>query len=138
LTLSVQEIVCRHAILRTSFKTENGSPIQVVAPCRAIEMRFLDLSGGPNANPEQDAYWQAASTVKTPFNLAEGPLLRVELIRTGSHESILLRAMHHIVCDASSLGIFTRELTTLYEYFNSREPVHLAAPPIQYGDYAAR
>ena len=44
--------------------------------------------------------------------------------------------MHHIVSDGSSILIFFRELTTLYQAFVKSDPSPLAELPIQYADYA--
>jgi non-ribosomal peptide synthetase component F len=44
--------------------------------------------------------------------------------------------MHHIVCDAWSIGIFLRELATLYAAYTRGEAVSLPALSLQYGDVA--
>jgi thioesterase domain-containing protein/acyl carrier protein len=135
LNRSVREIVRRHAILRTRFSVEDGSPVQVVAPTCVLDMPLLDLCNSLNA--EADAYQHAAASIAVPFDLATGPLVRLELIRLGTEEHILLCVMHHIVCDAWSLGILMRELAVLYGEFAHGAPSSLLEPRIQYGDYAA-
>ncbi len=136
LSLSIQEIVRRHAILRTTFKMENGTPVQVVGSDCTIEMPVLDLTSAPANAREAEAYRAAAADNRAPFNLATGPLLRLKLIRLDAEEHILVCVMHHIVCDGWSLGIFTRELAALYEHYNSGGPSDLVDLPVQYGDYA--
>src|SRR5205085_7799404 len=44
--------------------------------------------------------------------------------------------MHHIISDGWSMGIFTRELATLYEAFSAGQPSPLPDLPIQYADVA--
>ena len=49
---------------------------------------------------------------------------------------MLVGAVHHIVYDAWSNGIFFRELTTLYRAFSAGEPSPLPEPPIRFVDFA--
>jgi hypothetical protein len=73
---------------------------------------------------------------RRPFDLAQGPLLRVTLLRISDEEHVLLVTMHHIVSDGWSLGVFNRELASLYQAFCAGAPSPLAELPIQYVDYA--
>src|SRR5205085_10069554 len=43
---------------------------------------------------------------------------------------------HHIVADGWSIGVFTREVTALYEAYSEGEPSPLTELAIQYADYA--
>src|ERR1700730_18252672 len=70
-----------------------------------------------------------------PFHLSTGPLIRVTLLLLSQEEHILLLDMHHIICDGWSMGVFFRELATLYEAFQTGQPVPLPALSIQYADY---
>ena len=44
--------------------------------------------------------------------------------------------MHHIVSDGWSVGVFTREMSTLYQAFSTGKPSPLPELPIQYADFA--
>src|SRR4029078_12993016 len=58
-----------------------------------------------------------------------------KLVRlTGAHH-ILLLSLHHIISDGWSIGIFVRELASLYEAFLNNHPSQLQDPPLQYKDY---
>ena len=39
------------------------------------------------------------------FDLAQGPLLRVRLLRLGAEEHVLLLTMHHIISDGWSMSV---------------------------------
>ena len=71
-----------------------------------------------------------------PFNLSAGPLLRATLLRTSGDDHILILTTHHIVADAWSMGILTRELWTLYDAYANGRPSPLQDLPVQYADYA--
>jgi thioesterase domain-containing protein len=133
---SVQEVVRRHEILRTTFRLEGANPVQVVAADSVIEIPVLDLTAMPSGNRESGAYQIASAEARIPFDLQAGPLLRLKLIRLSAEEHILVCVMHHIVCDGWSLGILKRELAALYAHHGSGQSSSLAGLPIQYGDYA--
>ena len=78
----------------------------------------------------------ASEEAKRPFDLAQGPLFRASLLRLAEDDHVLLLTMHHIVSDGWSMGIFTRELTALYEAFSEGKPSPLPELPIQYADFA--
>ena len=80
---------------------------------------------------------RAADSAARPFDLTEGPLLRVNLYRLGETEHVLLVVTHHIISDIWSLGLFIRELATLYEARVEQRPSPLPEPPIQFADWAA-
>ena len=44
--------------------------------------------------------------------------------------------MHHIVSDGSSILIFFRELSALYQAYSKGEASPLSELPVQYADYA--
>ena len=78
----------------------------------------------------------AAELAQRPFDLAGGPLLRTTLLRRGPEDNVFLLAMHHIMSDGWSLGVFWRELAALYNAFYVSRPSPLSELPIQYADFA--
>ena len=72
--------------------------------------------------------------VARPFDLAQGPLLR---LRQGRDEHVLVLVMHHIVSDGVSMQVMVDELVALYDAFDQGQAPRLAPLPIQYADYAA-
>src|SRR5205085_7801955 len=63
-------------------------------------------------------------------------VFRARLLRLGGEEFALLLAMHHIVSDAWSIGVFIREIGVLYAAFSQGKPSPLPELPIQYADFA--
>ena len=64
---SLQAVVARHEVLRTSFVEMDGEPIQVVAQTRAVELAVVDLSGVPGG--EAEALRLARAEAQRPFDL---------------------------------------------------------------------
>jgi amino acid adenylation domain-containing protein len=133
---SLAEIVRRHEALRTVFPNREGEPWQRVLPAAGTRLPVADLAALPAAARDAEARRLAGADARRPFDLARGPLLRVALLRLAAHEHALLLAMHHIVSDGWSIGVFTRELTALYRCFAAGAPSPLPDLPLQYLDFA--
>lgn len=136
LEASLQEIVRRHAVLRTTFPVVDGSPIQKVTSQSTFHIPILDLSNLAEAEKEIKAKQIAAQEKQKPFNLTIEPGFKVKLIQLAETESILLLTMHHIIFDGVSFGILFRELKLLYEAYSAHKPNPLIELPIQYTDFA--
>ena len=133
---SLNEVVRRHESLRTTFAGVDGEPVQVISGSMPLPLPLHDLSGHPAATRDEEVRRRAAADARTPFDLAEGPLLRTGLLRLSEEEHVLLVTMHHIISDGWSVSVFIREVTTLYAAFVTGEPSPLKEPVLQYADYA--
>ncbi len=133
---SLSEIVRRHEILRTTFQTVAGEPVQVIAEPQPLPLEVIDLSGLLAAEREVEAQRLANEEGLQPFDLARGPLLRVRLLKLAEAEHVLLLTMHHIISDGWSLGVWGRELAALYAAFSAGQSSPLRELPIQYADFA--
>ncbi|RMF31802.1 MAG: amino acid adenylation domain-containing protein, partial [Chloroflexi bacterium] len=133
---SLNEIVRRHEVLRTTFAAVDGRPIQVIAPELHLPLPVVDLRGLPKARREEEALRLATEEAQRPFDLARGPLLRALLLRLDEEEHIALLTVHHTVSDGWSTGVFMGEMAALYEAFAAGKPSPLPELPIQYADFA--
>ena len=132
---SIDGIVARHETLRTTMVAVEGIPQQIIASSLHIPLSVTDLSALPDR--ETQAQRLSVEEVRRPFDLARGPLLRATLFRLEPEEHLLILTVHHIVSDAWSLGIISREIGALYQAYSRDEPSPLSDLPIQYADYAA-
>jgi len=133
---SFQEIVRRHAALRTTFTTIDGQPVQIVESDMKFELAVVDLRTVAVSDRERISQQLATAEAQRSFNLVTDSLLRVTLLQFDSTESILLLTMHHIVADGWSLGVLVRELACLYTALLEGRSPELPALPIQYTDFA--
>jgi amino acid adenylation domain-containing protein len=133
---ALQVIVERHESLRTKFIVCNGEPSQVVTPVVNFEISVLNLS---DREPTQQSIQLSAELQRAAnqvFDLATDLMLRATLVCLNDQEYILQIVMHHIASDGWSRGIFSQELSALYQAFNNGQSNPLAALPIQYADFA--
>ena len=134
---SLNEIVRRHEILRTTFDEVDGELVQVIAVDRPLDLPVVDFSLEPLADREAAAAAEARAEAHRPFDLRRGPLMRVRLLKLTPQEHLLVLTLHHIVCDGWSSQILAREFAALYEACDAGLPSPLSPLPIQYADYAA-
>ncbi|NER93225.1 MAG: amino acid adenylation domain-containing protein [Symploca sp. SIO1B1] len=133
---SLKALVKRHETLRTTFSTQDGQPVQVIAPDGSVTIPVVNLEHLKPDEQEVTVQKQVFLEAQKPFDLSNGPLLRVLLFCLGEQEHILFVNIHHIIFDGWSLGVFNRELGTLYDAYCLNEPSPLAELPIQYADFA--
>jgi amino acid adenylation domain-containing protein len=134
---ALDTLVARHESLRTTFVAVNGEPEQRIAP--AETSRFSLVEHDLREHPERHLELRrlAAAEANERFDLEHGPLIRGRLVRVADEEQVLLLTMHHIVSDAWSMDVLTRELTALYAAYRAGEPNPLSPLTVQYADYAA-
>ncbi len=130
------EIVRRHAILRTTFTDVGGEPAQIIAPFQASRFPIIDLSALPEDQRAEVVRQQVTAEAVRPVDLRQGPVFRYGVLRLGRHSHVVLVVTHHIVFDGWSQGILVREIGELYSTFVSGRVSSLADPPVQYVDYA--
>ena len=133
---SLNEILKRHEVWRTTFGLVNGEPVQEIAPELTWELPIINLEHLSGKDWEGEIKQFAAQEAKKPFNLANGSLVRATLLRLNEKEHVFLLTMHHIITDGWSIGVFLGELTTLYATFSTNQPSSLPELPIQYADFA--
>ncbi|MFF4097779.1 amino acid adenylation domain-containing protein, partial [Streptomyces sp. NPDC001834] len=132
LRAAVAGLVARHEALRTTFDSVDGQGVQTVhAPEDSeVAVRVVEAAG------EDGLRAVLADEAALPFDLRNGPLTRVVLVRLSECEHVLALSMHHIVTDGWSMGVVTRELSALYTAAVRGEDASLAELPVQYPDFA--
>src|SRR6185369_2816851 len=129
--LAFQSLVDSHPALRSTFKTIDGQPAQLVHEHSEIAFEQCDASDWNET--ELRARLNAES--QRPFDLEQGPLLRIVLYERSIHEHIVLLSAHHIVTDFWSLGIFLHELSLAYQSAKSGKKLSCASAGSQYTDF---
>jgi amino acid adenylation domain-containing protein len=136
LARSLAEVVRRHEILRTTFPSLDGRPVQRIAPSGSSGLPMIDLCGLPAQLRSAELELLRHVEARRPFDVAQGPLLRACVLRSGGNEHTVVVTMHHIVSDGWSLGVLVREVAELYRAFSQGEGSPLPELPIQYADFA--
>ncbi|WP_320775622.1 condensation domain-containing protein [Streptomyces sp. CRN 30] len=131
LARAVDAVTARHAILRTRFALRDDEVVQRVEDTPAGSEVLVERVG-PDDDREQALTAVEQRELHRRFDLATGPLFQVTSVTGAGPHDVLMLSMHHIVCDAISVAVFTEEVLTAY----ARRRTALPEPAVQYGDYA--
>jgi amino acid adenylation domain-containing protein len=134
---SVNEIVRRHEVLRTRIEADAGEPAQVIDQWESHKLEVVDLICLDPKERKAEVGRRAREERETGFDLNQGPLLRIKVLRLSEEDHVLLYTMHHIVSDEWSMGVLIRELASLYRAYSAvGEEAPLPELEIQYADFA--
>ena len=133
---SMQHIVQRHDILRTTFVTLDGIVQQLPHTSTPLHLPLLDLSHLPSHDRHYCMTYIAQQDTTLPFHFERGPLWRLRLIRLAPDEHVMLITIHHICGDGWSLGLLSQEFATLYQASVDGTVAPLPALQATYRDYS--
>ncbi|WLG59192.1 non-ribosomal peptide synthase/polyketide synthase [Pseudomonas extremorientalis] len=129
-------LVARHETLRTAFQRQADERLLQVPADTPLTVEQLDFSHLDAPAREQAVNEAATRQSLLPFDLENGPLLRVQLLKLDAQEHVLLLTLHHIVSDGWSMNVLIDEFIRCYDAHERNETPQLPALPIQYSDYA--
>ena len=126
----------RHEILRTTFPSVGGRPVQRVHPPQGVPVVMVDLQQVPEPDLEERVRAEILQAGQVPFDLAQGPLLRLALLRLTPREHVLVVVEHHLIHDGWAQGVFLRDFLELYAARAAGRSPELPDLPVQYADFA--
>jgi amino acid adenylation domain-containing protein/thioester reductase-like protein len=126
-----QTLINRHPCLRTTLTTQEGKTLQEVHQYQTVHFEQVDVS----TMAWDDLNKRVIEAYQKPFDLEQGPLLRVSLFTRASNDHILLLTVHHIVFDGWSLWMLMEELGILYPIIKAGGQASLPAIKRTYVDY---
>lgn len=132
---AICEICRRHEILRTTFDHSEGELFQFVWPHQTMTMKIINLRDMSQEEKHAKFLDYTQQHAYKAFDLKNGPLIRTSLLILDQQDHILMTTIHHTIFDEWSLGIFQKELSTLYNAFSEGNASLLPEIPIQYADY---
>jgi hypothetical protein len=129
-----KEAINKHESLRTIFKTVGRIPYQFILDKIDFEIEENDFSKVSEINKGLEAEIELATN--SSFQLENGPLIKVKLIKISDLEYALIIVIHHIISDGWSIAVLMQEVMSMYKS-NCEGQIHNILPlPIQYKDYS--
>jgi amino acid adenylation domain-containing protein len=132
---SINEIIKRHEVLRTSFTVVDGQPAQVINQAVPLTLMVEDLRSLKTSERNSAAQSLGNDFAQQPFDLSAQSLLRTKILQLSERNYYLIISVHHIIADAWSIGVFIKELAAIYEAFSQGKLPQLSELPIQYRDF---
>jgi hypothetical protein len=105
---ALQRVIERQEVLRITFLPGKERPLQMIRASGTAVLGVSELQAG------EDLEEKMQETYRQPFDLLQGPLYRLQMIRRGHNDHVLAFAFHHAIGDGWSLGIFVQDLCTAY------------------------
>lgn len=133
---ALDEILRRHDVLRTRLSMEQGLPTQAVDPHGTLRLKRVDMRRFSETEREGELRRMLVEDAGEPFDLANDLLIRAALYDLGDNDHVFALVVHHAVFDGWSLGVFLRELSTLYSAYQNGETPQLEELPVQYADFS--
>ncbi|MBI3434538.1 MAG: amino acid adenylation domain-containing protein, partial [Proteobacteria bacterium] len=127
-----QRVIARHDSLRLSFPSDASGPVPVFLDPSAFKLMRHYAADSDESAFRQELDRQA----NRPFDLGEGPLIRVHLYRRSDHDVILLH-VHHIIADAASIVIAVEQMLEAYFAMQADAPVRWSRPALPSAAYVA-
>ncbi|WP_017328293.1 non-ribosomal peptide synthetase [Synechococcus sp. PCC 7336] len=130
-----QQVVDRHAILRTSFHWDNlEKPYQVVYEQVELPFEHRDLSQMPAGEQAEARQEILAADRSRGFELTAAPLMRVTILQLDRDRFQVVWCYHHILLDGWSLATLYKEVMLCYEAQLRQKTLQLPPPP-RFRDY---
>ena len=133
---SLNEILRRHEILRTTFKSIDSEPVQFISPPSLVRLEVVDLSQFDEVAKSSEVARYRQHEVESCFDMVQGPLWRTRVLRLDEQQHIVLFTMHHAISDGWSMIVLIQEMAEIYQAFLAGRPSPLPELPVQYADYA--
>ncbi|MFL6514469.1 MAG: condensation domain-containing protein [Chthoniobacterales bacterium] len=108
---SIQRVVDRQEVLRLSFLPGKNGPMQLMRKHAETTPHFRDVARQTTTEELEEL---AFETFHQPFDLVQGPLYRLEVIRRAPDDQLMVFAIHHGIADGWTLGVFVRDLSAAY------------------------
>jgi amino acid adenylation domain-containing protein len=128
---AVQILVKRYPILTATYTVRDGEPAMLLHPNLSVSIDVVKAANWSEEELKRRVYEEG----HRPFNLEQGPVLRIKLFVLSARDVVLALIVHHIAVDFWALDILVEELGLLYIAEISGEPVQLPAVERQFRDY---
>jgi len=109
---SLSDLMIRHDALRATF--DLGSKVQSFSPPAPVNLPLIDLSHLDTVAQQVEFDALITEDARQPFDLSQGPLVRMKLVRFDTVRHALVFTSHHAVCDGWSINVLLDELSNLY------------------------
>jgi hypothetical protein len=134
---SIELLTEHHDVLNSSIETIGEKLCLVGHPQKTVAFREVVAAGITAHEKENEAYRIANDMVWEEYDLDNGPLYRVFLVRISALEYIIGVALHHTIGDMISIGIMFQELFTIYGSVMNGTPIQAQPTRLRYMDYLA-
>ncbi len=133
---SIGFVIRRHEALRTRIAVVNDAPLQIIDAPHDIDISPVDISHSPSKMRDAEARQLGTDFILHEVDLSAGPLFDAKLLRLSEYDHVLFLATDHIISDAASIALLSREIWTVYRQYSRQMEPNLPPVAIQFPDFA--
>jgi len=130
------KLVERHDAFRTRFEVREGIVVQIIEKNAKLIIDIVDLVSLTIEERKKERTKIFGDLEAKIFDLREGNLVAVKLIKITDKEYDLVFCLHHIISDGWSMDVLKKEFLMLYEACIHQKEFELSPLRIQYKDFA--
>lgn len=132
---AMQKVVDRQEAFRLSFLPGKDHPMQLIRKSATPALQFHELKSSQRSNEAIEAI--SGEVFQKPFDLLQGPLYRAKVLSRTAEDHVLVLAIHHLIADGWTLGVFVQDLFAAY--LIGKRGINAALPPVSmsYTDWGA-
>lgn len=124
-----RNVVKRHNALKSQFNFKEGELHVFISHKMRVEIEHENVKQ-ENLERYIDRF------IKTPFDLANGPLAKLCLVSVeGQNKQILMMTFHHLIIDGWSINILLNELSQFYNTLIKGDELILTPTTSHYADF---
>ncbi|MDX3128255.1 amino acid adenylation domain-containing protein [Streptomyces europaeiscabiei] len=131
LRVSLDDVIGRHAALRTVFPERDGIPYQRVLDPADVPTPLTVVPATEDTLPDL-----IAAACRVCFDLTADPLLRLHVFALAPQEHVVLMVQHHIAGDGWSMAPLARDLSAAYLARSQGSEPLWEPQQASYADYA--
>ena len=131
---ALQQLVDRHAMLRTTFRGDGQQVEMLVHGAGNACFAETDASGWTPKELQQEV----ERSFRQPFDLQDGPLVRLHLFHIRKTEHVFLLVLHHLICDGHSITLVLDDFIEFYRAEAAGRTPRLPPRPVDFPEIAIK
>lgn len=132
---TMSSLIAKHEILRTVFVPIEGEPFQKTLAPYPYSLDVISL-GLTRKNRERVIEEAIQKLEKKPFDFEKGPLFRVQLLKFGAQDQVLIFCKHQMIVDKWTQVILFRDFVDIYNELKRNPDFGITQPKITFKEYA--
>jgi amino acid adenylation domain-containing protein len=135
---SFETVVAAQPALRTVFIERDGELSQRILPEMPLAWERVELPSLETPNEIEGLRTLFRDIRSQPFDLGQGPLMRVRLLCKGPQDHLLQIAIHHTVSDGTSMTLLLDAVSEVYNGLLQGTDTHIGQSPDANGRFAVQ
>ncbi len=123
---AIQTVIARHEALHLRFMPHGDYQVQSVP--EMLDVPLVDVSELDVHVQQQGVEAVFKAMASEPFDLVQGPLVRVQLVQRSHDDYLIVFAAHHIICDGWATAVLLEEIAAVYSALCRRQTYQLPEP----------